>query len=99
MVIWGGVEMISDLNSNAFIPIDWKQFETISLEALKIIHSNPNFIKNDRPGQKQHGVDIYLQNNDEMYIMDCYPCIDLHALSEIAKKRRQDVQNYIKSLD
>lgn len=63
--------MIAGLNPNAFIPSDWKQFETISLEALKIIHSNPNFTKNGRPGQKQNGVDIYLQNNDEIIAAQC----------------------------
>lgn len=50
--------MVSDINVNILIPTDWQRFETISLEALKIMYNNPNFTKNGRIGQKQDGVDI-----------------------------------------
>lgn len=40
--------MFSISNIRLLIPTDWQKFETISLEALKIMYDNPNFIKNGR---------------------------------------------------
>ncbi len=63
--------MNSKVNIEVFKPTDWQRFETISLEALKIMYNNPNFTKHGRPGQKQDGVDIYLQESGEVIAAQC----------------------------
>lgn len=63
--------MMSEININLLIPADWQRFETITLEALKIMYNNPNFTKHGRLGQKQDGVDIYLQVNNEIIAAQC----------------------------
>lgn len=41
------------------LPLNWQDFETITLDALKIRYNDRNFTKHGRPGQAQNGVDIY----------------------------------------
>lgn len=84
--------MFSISNIRLLIPTDWQKFETISLEALKIMYNNPNFIKNGRQGQNQDGVDFYLQNGDEIIAAQCKltsKSIDAKVIFfEIEKARR-----------
>ena len=84
-----GEYMIPEFNINLLIPSDWQRFETITLEALKIIYNNPNFTKHGRPGQKQDGVDIYLQNNSEVIAAQCkltFNVIDERMVREEVEK-------------
>jgi hypothetical protein len=40
-------------------PRDWQAFERITLDAMSLKWASPNLQLNGRPGQAQHGVDIY----------------------------------------
>lgn len=41
------------------LPKHWQEFEIITRDALVLKWGSPNLALNGRPGQKQHGVDIY----------------------------------------
>lgn len=84
--------MMTEININFLIPTDWQRFETISLEALKIMYNNPNFTKHGRPGQKQDGVDIYLQINNEIIAAQCkltFKVIDKKIIREEIEKAKK----------
>lgn len=40
-------------------PKDWQVFESITLDAMRLMWDSPSLQKNGREGQKQNGVDIY----------------------------------------
>ena len=53
-------------------PRAWDEFEDIVCSAAKNRWDNPNFTKHGRPGQKQDGVDIYGNDqNDQLVALQC----------------------------
>jgi hypothetical protein len=53
------------------LPLNWQDFETITLDALKIRYNDPNFTKHGRPGQAQNGVDIYSTTSNVIIAAQC----------------------------
>jgi len=71
-------------SSNVPPPKSWDEFEDITLAAAKLRWNSSDFYRNGRPGQKQHGVDIWGHDDDNRHIgIQCKNTVDGVSLTTV----------------
>lgn len=55
-------------STNIPTPKSWDEFEDITMDAAKVRWNSTNFFRNGRPGQKQNGIDIWGDDDENRHI-------------------------------
>jgi hypothetical protein len=81
-------------SSNVPTPKSWDEFEDITLAAAKLRWNSSDFYRNGRPGQKQDGVDIWGNDDDDRHIgVQCKNTVDGISLTTI-KEEIANAENF-----